>query len=43
MHVSDPDSLSDLEWAMKLAELEWVRIKEAEVNHHFSRKMSIRT
>jgi hypothetical protein len=32
MHVADPDSLSDTQWAMKLRELEYVRKKEAEQN-----------
>lgn len=32
MHVADPDSLSDEEWAMRLKELEWIRRKEAEAN-----------
>ncbi|MGM9817715.1 MAG: hypothetical protein ACI30B_01875 [Paludibacteraceae bacterium] len=32
MHVADPDSLSDEEWAMRLKELEWIRHKEAEAN-----------
>ncbi|MGN0187425.1 MAG: hypothetical protein ACI392_06750 [Paludibacteraceae bacterium] len=32
MHVSEPDSLSDEEWAMRLKELEWIRRKEAETN-----------
>lgn len=30
MHISDPDSLSDEEWAMRLKELEWIRKREAE-------------
>ena len=25
MHVSDPDSLDDAEWAMLVKELEWIR------------------
>lgn len=29
MHVADPDSLSDTEWAMLVKELEWVRKEEA--------------
>lgn len=30
MHISDPDSLSDEEWAMRFKELEWIRKREAE-------------
>lgn len=30
MHISDPDSLSDEEWAMRYKELEYIRRKEAE-------------
>jgi hypothetical protein len=29
MHIQDPDSLTDDEWAMRLKELEWIRKKEA--------------
>lgn len=29
MCISDPDSLSDEEWAQRLKELEWIRKKEA--------------
>jgi hypothetical protein len=32
MHVPDPDSLTDEEWAMKLRELEWIRDIEAKGN-----------
>jgi hypothetical protein len=32
LHISDPDSLSDEEWAMRLKELEWIRNKEKEGN-----------
>jgi hypothetical protein len=32
MHVSDPDSLSDEEWAMLVKELEWIRKEEAKKN-----------
>ncbi|MCM1035537.1 MAG: hypothetical protein NC038_05515 [Paludibacter sp.] len=32
MHISDPDSLTDEAWAMRLRELEWIRQKEAEGN-----------
>ncbi len=32
MHILDPDSLTDEEWAMRLAELRWIREKEAEAN-----------
>lgn len=30
MHIPDPDSLSDEEWAMRYRELEYIRMKEAE-------------
>ncbi|GAB1403042.1 hypothetical protein MASR1M74_02200 [Lentimicrobium sp.] len=30
MHIFDPDSLSDEEWAMRFKELEWIRKREAE-------------
>lgn len=30
MHISDPDSLSNEEWAMRFKELEWIRKREAE-------------
>lgn len=30
MHISDPDSLSDEEWAMVYNELKYIRKKEAE-------------
>ena len=29
MHISDPDSLSDEDWAMRFKEIEWIRIREA--------------
>lgn len=29
MHVPDPDSLDDTEWAMIVKEMEWVRNEEA--------------
>jgi hypothetical protein len=29
MHITNPDSLSNEEWAMRLKELEWIRKKEA--------------
>jgi hypothetical protein len=29
MHIADPDSLSDLEWASAFAELNWNREREA--------------
>ena len=32
MHVSDPDSLDDAEWAMLVKELEWIRKEEAKKN-----------
>ncbi len=34
MHISNPDSLSDEEWAMRIQELKWIRQKEAEVNKY---------
>lgn len=30
LHISDPDSLSDEEWAKALRDLEWIWEKEAE-------------
>ncbi|MBQ9751411.1 MAG: hypothetical protein IJV81_01085 [Paludibacteraceae bacterium] len=33
MHISDPDSLTDEEWASALRELEWVRNEEAKANN----------
>jgi len=32
MHISDPDSLTDEEWAMRFRELEWIRKKESGAN-----------
>ncbi|MCQ2359954.1 MAG: hypothetical protein MJ009_00535 [Paludibacteraceae bacterium] len=32
MHVINPDSLTDQEWAMMLKELEWIRSEEAKAN-----------
>lgn len=32
MHVSDPDSLTDEEWAMMIRDLEWIRKEEAKAN-----------
>ena len=32
MHITDPDSLSDEDWCMRLRELEWIRKKEGEAN-----------
>ena len=32
MHIADPDSLSDDEWAMRVRELEWIRQAEAAAN-----------
>jgi hypothetical protein len=32
MHVSDPDSLSDEQWAMRVRELEYIRKQEAKAN-----------
>jgi hypothetical protein len=29
MHIADPDSLTDEEWAMRYNELVWIRNKEA--------------
>lgn len=31
LHLSDPDSLSDEEWAMRLRELDWIWEQEAKV------------
>lgn len=30
LHIPDPDSLSDEEWALRLAELDWIWKKEEE-------------
>jgi hypothetical protein len=32
MHISDPDSLTDEEWAARLQELKFIRKEEAEAN-----------
>jgi hypothetical protein len=32
LHIPDPDSLNDEEWAMRLKELEWIREQEAKRN-----------
>ena len=32
MHISDPDSLTDEEWACALRDLEWIRGEEAKAN-----------
>lgn len=32
MHISDPESLSDDEWAARLAELKYIRQKEKEAS-----------
>lgn len=32
LHIRDPEELTDMEWAMRLKELEWIRTKEAGVN-----------
>jgi hypothetical protein len=32
LQIPDPDSLSDEEWAMRLKELEYIRMKEAKGN-----------
>lgn len=29
MHITNPDALSDQEWAARFKELEWIRRKEA--------------
>jgi hypothetical protein len=29
LHIPDPDSLSDEDWAMRYKELEFIRLKEA--------------
>jgi len=30
MHIANPDSLTDTQWAMRVKELEWLRQKEKE-------------
>ncbi len=32
LHIADPDSLTDEEWAMRQRELEWVRKEEEKAN-----------
>lgn len=32
MHIADPDSLTDEEWAMRIKELEFIREMEAGAN-----------
>jgi hypothetical protein len=32
MHISDPDSLSDTEWAMAIRDLQWIREEETKAN-----------
>jgi len=32
MHIQDPDSLTDEEWAMRYRELEYIRKSEKEAN-----------
>jgi hypothetical protein len=32
MNVSDPDSLSDQQWAMLYRDLQWIREEEAKAN-----------
>ncbi|MCD8080191.1 MAG: hypothetical protein LUF04_07210 [Bacteroides sp.] len=32
LHI-DPDSLTDLEWAMHVNDLKWIRSEEAKANH----------
>jgi len=32
LHIPDPDSLSDQEWAMRWKELDWIRQQEAKAN-----------
>jgi hypothetical protein len=32
MHITDPDSLSDEEWAMRFRELEYIIREEAKAN-----------
>jgi len=29
MHIKNPDSLTNEQWAMRIKELEWIRKKEA--------------
>ena len=33
MHIPDPDSLTDIEWAMRVKELEYLRQQEAKQNY----------
>nr|DAN68518.1 MAG TPA: hypothetical protein [Caudoviricetes sp.] len=30
MHITNPDDLTDTQWAMRVKELEWLRQKEKE-------------
>jgi hypothetical protein len=32
MHITDPESLTDSEWAMRIRELEYIRKEEAKYN-----------
>jgi hypothetical protein len=32
MHIPNPEDLSTQDWAMRIAELEWIRTKEKEAN-----------
>lgn len=38
MHIPDPDSLSDEEWAQRLGELHWIWEREAEALEKADRK-----
>jgi hypothetical protein len=39
MHIADPDSLTDEEWAMRQRELEWVRKEEEKTNQAWAAKL----
>lgn len=38
MHISDPEDLSDEEWAMRVKEMEWLRQEEAKANKDLIRR-----
>lgn len=40
MHIADPDSLTDEEWAMRIKELEWVRKEEEKANAEWTAKLT---
>ena len=39
LHIADPDSLTDEEWAMRQKELEWVRTEEEKANAEWTAKL----